>query len=85
MYIRIHIFNFKKTKEEKRISAENLTGYDDIVCEFALCTFNLLDRVANFVWLFIGIQVVYVQQKKSQYLLYYSNIWSTEADTRGVL
>ena len=20
-----------------------LTGYDDIVCEFALCTFNLLD------------------------------------------
>ena len=27
----------KETKEEKRISLENLTGYDDIVCEFALC------------------------------------------------
>ena len=54
MCIRIYIFNFKKekqdkkeakdTKEEKRIPVENLTGYDDIVFEFALCTFNLLDR-----------------------------------------
>ena len=33
----------KETKQEKRISKENLTGYDDIVCEFALSTFNLLD------------------------------------------
>ena len=41
------------TKEEKRITVENLTGYDDIVCKFALCTFNLLDRVMNFSWLFI--------------------------------
>ena len=32
-----------ETKEEKITSAENLAGYDDIVCEFALCTFNLLD------------------------------------------
>ena len=24
----------KETKEEKRISVESLTGYDDIVCEF---------------------------------------------------
>ena len=31
----------KETKEEKRISVENLTGYDDIVCEFVLYTFNL--------------------------------------------
>ena len=30
---------------------ENLTGYDDIVSVFALCTFNLLDRVVNFSWL----------------------------------
>ena len=29
----------KKTKKEKRIYVENLTGYDDIVCEFALSTF----------------------------------------------
>ena len=29
----------KETKEEKRISVEKLTGDDDIVCEFALCTF----------------------------------------------
>ena len=55
MCIRIYIFNLKKqpkvtgiqkakeTKEEKRISVENLTGYDYIVCRFAWCTFNLLD------------------------------------------
>ena len=30
----------QETKEEKRISLENLTGYDDIVCELALCTFT---------------------------------------------
>ena len=65
MCIRIYIFllkknkkkqedkKSKKTKEEKRISVENLTGYEDIVCEFALCTFNLLTRVVNFSWLFI--------------------------------
>ena len=62
---RIYIFNSKKntqknkkikaeeTKEEKRISVENLTEYDDIVCEFALCTFNLPDLAVNFFWLFI--------------------------------
>ena len=43
----------KKTKEEKKISLENLTGYNDIVCEFAMCTFKVLDRVANFFCLFI--------------------------------
>ena len=56
MCIRIHIFNIKKTKpkitrrqeanetnEEKRISVENLTGYDHVVCEFTLCNFNLFD------------------------------------------
>ena len=32
---------------------ENLTGYDDIVCELALYTFNLLDQILNFFWLFI--------------------------------
>ena len=61
MCIRIPVLNLKtkigqkakETKEEKRISVENLTGYDDIVREFALCTFNLLDRVVNFSWLFI--------------------------------
>ena len=64
MCIKIY-FNFKKTnktrrqkkaketKEEKGISVENLMGYDDIVCDFALGTFNLLDRVASFSWLFI--------------------------------
>ena len=62
--IRIYIFNIIKkkrtqrlkkaneTKEEKRISVENLTGYVDIVCEFALRTFNLLDQVVNFSGLF---------------------------------
>ena len=47
----------KEIIEEKRISVENLTGYNDIICDFALCTFNLLDRVVNFCWLF---NVVYV-------------------------
>ena len=37
----------KETKEEKITSVENLTGYDDIVCKFILCIFNLLDRVVN--------------------------------------
>ena len=74
MSIRIYIFNFlqkkqttatrkkkpKETKEEKRISVQNLTGYDNIVCDFALCTFNLL--------------AVYVQREKSQYLLHHRNI-----------
>ena len=26
------------------VFVENLRGYDDIVCEFALCTFNLRDQ-----------------------------------------
>ena len=43
----------KRTTEEKILSVENLTGYDDIVCDFALGTFNLLDRIASFSWLFI--------------------------------
>ena len=43
----------KETKEEKTTSVENLTGYDDTVWKFALCTFNLLGRVVNFFWLFI--------------------------------
>ena len=33
----------KGTKEEKTISVENPTEYDDIVREFALCNFNLPD------------------------------------------
>ena len=43
----------KEAKEEKRISLENLMEYDDIVCEFALCTFNVCDGVMNFSWLFV--------------------------------
>ena len=64
MCIRIYIFNLKKktktgrqkakeTKKEKRISAENLTGYDDIVCEFNLCICILLDQVVKLSWLSI--------------------------------
>ena len=44
----------KKIEKQKRLEkmllllltvfVENLTGYDDIVCEFALCTFNLRDQ-----------------------------------------
>ena len=61
MRIRIYVFNLKtnekkivtrrqkakRSKDKKGISVENLTGYDDIVCEFDL------DRVVNFSWLFI--------------------------------
>ena len=57
----------KETKAEKRISVENLTGYDDIVCEFVLYTFNL----AMESWISPGcsyeINVVYVQRVKSHY------------------
>ena len=45
--------NTKKVK--KKISEENLTGYNDIVCEFGLCNFNLLDRVVMFSCLFMWI------------------------------
>ena len=37
----------KETKEEKRISKENLTGYDDIVCEFALLTYLTESRISS--------------------------------------
>ena len=64
----------KETKEEKRISAENLTGYNDIVCEFALCTY-LMES-----WISPGcsyeFNVVYGQREKSQHWLYYNNIWN---------
>ena len=55
MCIRIYIFKYKKTKpkitrqkaketkEEKSISVGYITGYNDIVCKLALCTFNLLN------------------------------------------
>ena len=45
----------KETKEEKKISVKNLTGYNDFVCEFALCTFNSFDRVLNFSWLYMNL------------------------------
>ena len=35
----------KEAMEGNRISVENLTGYDDIVCKFAPCPFNLIYRV----------------------------------------
>ena len=39
--------NFNKNKQN-----DNIYGKYDIVCKFALCTFNLLDRVENLSWLF---------------------------------
>ena len=44
----------KETTEQKRISVENLTGYDDIVYEFTMRTFNLRDRVVSLYWLLIS-------------------------------
>ena len=46
----------KECKEKKRMYVKNLTAYDDIVCEFALRTFNLLNHLVIFSWLFIWIQ-----------------------------
>ena len=45
----------KRNCRKKWFSVENLTGYDDIVCDFPLGTFNLLDRVTSFSCLFIWI------------------------------
>ena len=53
---------------------EDLTGYDDIVCEFTLSTFNLFDPVGISPGCSYAFNVVYVQREKSQYLLYYNNI-----------
>ena len=68
MCIGIYIFNLKtkakkakkirrqkakETKGKKKISVENLTGYYNIISKFALCTFNLLDGVVNFTWMFM--------------------------------
>ena len=68
----------KESKEEKRISVENLTGYDDIVCKFARCTF-VDDVTIYLIKLWISpagsceFNVVCAQQEKSQYLLCYNN------------
>ena len=59
-------------KLKKKISVENLMGYDDIICEFALCNFNLLDSPGCS----YEFNVVYVQRDRSQHLLYYNTIWS---------
>ena len=63
MCIRICIFNLKKKQQQQQQQqqqkhteqtyVENLTGYDDSVCEFALCTFDLLDHVVSFSCLFV--------------------------------
>ena len=49
-----------KKKSEYLLSVENLTN-NNIVCEFALCTSNLLDRCLH------EFKVVYEQRKKSQF------------------
>ena len=58
------------------ISVENLTGYDDIVCEFALCTFNLLYRFVNFSWLF---NVVYMCNERSHSICYTTTTYEVHA------
>ena len=47
--------NQKKAKKEKRVYMENLTEYDDIVCELALYTFNLLDQIVNFLAVYMNL------------------------------
>ena len=36
----------KETKEQKKIFGEHLIGFDDIACEFHLCTFNVPHRAS---------------------------------------
>ena len=59
--------------EEKRISMENRTGYDDIVWEFTLSTFNLPDLTFNLISLGCSHEFNLLW---SQYLLNYINIRS---------
>ena len=76
----------KKKKKKKRLEkmvlmlltvfVENLTGYDDIVCEFVLCTFNLRDqrtkreRVLNIIWkTFVYICLRYVEDRNQSKLI----------------
>ena len=47
-----YIFLVKKKQRELK-KKRDLTGYEDIVCELALSTFDFLDQVVNFSWLFI--------------------------------
>ena len=42
----------------------NLTGYDDIVCKFSLCTFDLLDQAWTSPGFSYEFNVVYVQWEK---------------------
>ena len=50
---------------------KNLTRYNDIVYKFALCTVNLIELQISPSCSY-EFNAVYVQQKKSQYLLYYN-------------
>ena len=49
-------------------------GFDYIVCEFALCTFNLCDQVIIFPASSYEFNIAYLLVAKSQYLQYYNNI-----------
>ena len=74
VYQNIYMRQKKETiNEEKRISMENRTGYDDIVWEFTLSTFNLPDLTFN---LFSPGCSHEFNLLWSQYLLNYSNIRS---------
>ena len=45
----------QEDRKQKKLQLENLMRFNDIVCQFALYTFNLFDRVVDFSWLFIWI------------------------------
>ena len=69
--------NAKETKKEKRISVENLTMISLANFASVLLTYFIES------WISSGcsyqFNVLYVQREKSQYLLYYKNIWSTRS------
>ena len=85
----------KKETKETRTSVENLTGCGDIVCKPDGIRWHRLQMSVLLVltyliesWIYPGcsyeFNVVYVQREKSQYLLYYNNIWSTHVQEQKI-
>ena len=88
MCSRIYIFSLKKknktrrqnktkqTKEGKRISVENLTGYNDTICEFAVVL--LTDLIESRISLGCSnkFNAVYVEREKLVLFHYSSNCYT---------
>ena len=88
MCSRIYIFSLKKknktrrqnktkqTKEGKRISVENLTGYNDTICEFALVLLTYLIESRISLGCSNKFNAVYVEREKLVLFHYSSNCYT---------